>query len=70
MSENMVLELIGLARDAARARNLYRLAEHLDDAILVAASDFHAAPHEAEAERSGGHGDCTAGGDGTARLVN
>lgn len=43
MSESMVLELISLARDAARAGGKLQLAEHLDDAMLVAASAFHAA---------------------------
>lgn len=68
MSESMVLALIGLARDAARARRLYRLAEHLDDAILVAASDYHA-ERDMEVMRSDGHVDCTAGGNGPGSLV-
>lgn len=43
MSESMVLELIGRARDEARSHALFQLAEHLDDAMLIAASQFHAA---------------------------
>lgn len=49
MREAWILELLGSARDAARARAMPRLAEHLDDAILVAASEFHEAGLMAEA---------------------
>jgi hypothetical protein len=43
MSEGWILELLASARDAARAHAMTRLAEHLDDAMLVAASEFHEA---------------------------
>lgn len=41
MNEAGIVELLGTIRDAARAKAMYRLAEHLDDAILLAASEFH-----------------------------
>lgn len=41
MNEAGIVELLGTMRDAARARAMFRLAEHLDDAILLAASEFH-----------------------------
>lgn len=41
MGEAWVMDVLGAARNEARSRGLYRLAEHLDDAILVAASEFH-----------------------------
>jgi hypothetical protein len=34
---------IASARDAARAHGFLRLAEHLDDALLMAASEMHEA---------------------------
>jgi hypothetical protein len=43
MSEAWVLEMLGATREAARANGLLRLAEHLDDAILLAASEYHEA---------------------------
>lgn len=43
MSEAWMQELLGSMRDMARAQSMYRLAEHLDDAILLAASEFHEA---------------------------
>ena len=43
MSEMQILELLGRARDIARAHAQNGLAEHLDDAMLVAASAFHEA---------------------------
>ena len=42
MSEANILGLLENARDLARSNAMLRLAEHLDDAILVAASEFHA----------------------------
>ncbi len=45
MSEVWVLEQLKSVRDIARANAMYRLAEHLDDAMLLAASEFHDA-HE------------------------
>lgn len=41
MPEAWMLELISAVRDVARANAMYRLAEHLDDAMLIAASEFH-----------------------------
>jgi hypothetical protein len=41
MSEAWFLELLGSVRDVARSHAMIRLAEHLDDAMLVAASEFH-----------------------------
>lgn len=41
VSEAWMLELIAYVRDAARDGKMSRLAEHLDDAILIAASEFH-----------------------------
>jgi hypothetical protein len=43
MSEAWVIELLDVLRDAARRSNLGRLAETLDDAALIAASECHAA---------------------------
>jgi len=48
MAETWILELLGSARDAARAHAMPRLAEHLDDAMLLAASEFHEAGFAAE----------------------
>ena len=42
MTEETMLEILGSARDAARSSGMFRLAEHLDDAMLMAASEFHA----------------------------
>jgi len=41
MSEVWVLEQLRSVRDIARSNAMYRLAEHLDDAMLLAASEFH-----------------------------
>ena len=49
MSEGWVLEMLGDARQAARAQGLNRLAEHLDDAMLLAASEYHEAHWRTEA---------------------
>lgn len=49
MSEGWVLEMLGNARAAARAQGLMRLAEHLDDAMLLAASEYHEAHWRREA---------------------
>ena len=43
MSEAWFLELLGSVRDVAKEHAMSRLAEHLDDAMLVAASEFHEA---------------------------
>lgn len=48
MSEMQIMELLGQARDIARASRRPVLAEHLDDAMLVAASAFHEAALGAE----------------------
>lgn len=46
MSEGWMMEVLGNARDAARAGGNYRLAEHLDDAMLIAACAYHAGSSE------------------------
>lgn len=57
MNEVWVLEQLKSVRDIARAGAMYRLAEHLDDAMLLAASEFHDA---SEAMESGAyHGRAT-----------
>ena len=43
MTEAWILETLGNARAAARSQGLMRLAEHLDDAMLLAASEYHEA---------------------------
>lgn len=43
MSEAWMIELLGAVRDVARANAMGRLAEHLDDAMLLAASEYHEA---------------------------
>lgn len=48
MTEVWVLEQLKSVRDIARANAMYRLAEHLDDAMLLAASEFHDALGVAE----------------------
>ncbi len=48
MTETWILELLGSVRDIARNNAMYRLAEHLDDAMLLAASEFHDAVGAAE----------------------
>lgn len=41
MNEAGMLKLLGAIRDDARAKAMFRLAEHIDDAMLLAASEFH-----------------------------
>lgn len=41
MSEQWLMELLQAVRDVAGKSGYARLAEHLDDAILVAASEVH-----------------------------
>jgi hypothetical protein len=41
MSEAWLIELLDVIRDAARRSDMARLAEHLDDAALIAASEIH-----------------------------
>jgi len=41
MSEAWLIELIAVLRDAARRSEMPRLAEHLDDAALLAVSEIH-----------------------------
>lgn len=48
MSEAWILELLGTVRDVARSQAMIRLAEHLDDAMLVAASEYHEAMFTAD----------------------
>lgn len=43
MSEAWMIELLSAVRDVARANSMGRLAEHLDDAMLLAASEYHEA---------------------------
>jgi hypothetical protein len=47
------MELLSGARDMARSQGLFRLAEHMDDAMLIAASEFH--DSALEAAESGVH---------------
>jgi len=49
MSEVWVLEQLRSVRDIARSNAMYRLAEHLDDAMLLAASEFHEVHEGSEA---------------------
>lgn len=48
MTEAWMHELLITARDQARAQGLPRLAEHLDDALLLAASEYSAATRGSE----------------------
>lgn len=41
MSNLWIMELLVSARDIAKKRDMLRLAEHMDDALLVAASELH-----------------------------
>jgi hypothetical protein len=41
MSEAWIMELLQAVREVAGKSGLHRLAEHLDDAVLIAASEFH-----------------------------
>ena len=41
MSEMWIMELLTSVRDIARQSGYARLAEHLDDGVLIAASEFH-----------------------------
>ena len=41
MSEAWLIELLAVLRDAARRSDTPRLAEHLDDAALLAVSEIH-----------------------------
>ena len=50
VSEKWMTELLASARDIARSHEMHRLAEHLDDAILLAASEFHTAAAGGNAE--------------------
>ena len=69
MSEAMVLEMLGAARDAARSRGMVRLAEHLDDAMLVAASEYYEAAEGAGIEPfDGGQGSTTLRGAAESRV--
>jgi hypothetical protein len=57
MSEAWMNELLSSLRDVARENAMHRLAEHLDDALLLVASEYHGAEamsrepigHDAEA---------------------
>lgn len=53
MQEAWMFELLRSVRDVAQAHGLPRLAEHLDDAILIAACEVH----EAAACQNGGRVD-------------
>jgi hypothetical protein len=50
MSEAWLIELLAVLRDAARRSDMPRLAEHLDDAALLAVSEIHDR-HEASGAR-------------------
>lgn len=63
MSEAWFLELLGSVRDVARSHAMIRLAEHLDDAMLVAASEFHEAALILENQDGHGGQDRKAAGD-------
>jgi hypothetical protein len=67
MSEAWFLELLGSVRDVARDHAMNRLAEHLDDAMLVAASEFHEAKLVLENQTChvGTRGDIAGGTAGT-----
>jgi hypothetical protein len=69
MTEDSILEMLGTARDAARSGGMLRLAEHLDDAMLMAASEYHEA---LAAKRIGGAHDAKdrgiAGGAAATRI--
>lgn len=41
MTEAWILEMLSSLRDIARDNAMYRLAEHLDDVMLLVASEFH-----------------------------
>lgn len=43
MSEAWMNELLSSLRDVARDKAMHRLAEHLDDALLLVASEHHEA---------------------------
>jgi uncharacterized protein (DUF1501 family) len=69
MSEGWILELLASVRDAARSHAMTRLAEHLDDAILVAASEFHETARVAGGlARHDGEDRATAGGVAGGQL--
>jgi hypothetical protein len=70
MNEAWIMSVLGSARDEARAHAHYRLAEHLDDAMLIAASEYHVrlaaeGPGARHEER-----DRDAGGDAARSLLN
>ena len=64
MTEVWVLEQLKSVRDLARAGAMYRLAEHLDDAMLLAASEYHEAQFAADFGRVSDDGK----GSGTGRA--
>jgi hypothetical protein len=41
MTDQWIIEMIGSVKDVARSHGMRRLAEQLDDAMLIAASEFH-----------------------------
>jgi hypothetical protein len=53
MTEAWMNELLSSLRDAARDNAMHRLAEHLDDALLLVASEYHGA--EAMSQELIGH---------------
>jgi hypothetical protein len=58
MKEEWIIEMIGQIKDVARSHAMGRLAEHLDDAILIAASEFHdRRHHDVDVEVAHGYGD-------------
>lgn len=70
MSEAWVLEVLGSVRDMARSRAMLRLAEHIDDAMLIAASEYHETASSRECEAGDVGGDPAALRDAPASRVH
>jgi hypothetical protein len=70
MSEAWVLEVLGSVRDMARSQAMLRLAEHIDDAMLIAASEYHETASELECEAGDVRGDTAAVRDAPTSRVN
>ena len=69
MSGVTMMELLGSARDEARSAGLFQLAEHLDDAMLIAAAEVHAAMEDRGARpRHDGEGSGTLRGAPGTRV--
>lgn len=70
MSEAWFLELLGSVRDVARDHAMNRLAEHLDDAMLVAASEYHESRMVLEYQAEHGNQDRKTVGDVSGHGVH